>query len=99
MLENGRFLSQQAVLTRPVLRVIERSTVFSRIYVVTMPHYHRIPECEARITGRVKTARITSFTYRILIVYGRLRIVSFDLGKRIVSSPMTVSEIRINKEN
>ena len=42
--------------------------------------YHRIPECAARITGRVKTARIVPFTYRILIVYGRLWIVSFDLG-------------------
>ena len=45
-----------------------------------MPYDHRIPGCADRITGRVKTARITPFTCRILIVYGRLWIVPFDLG-------------------
>ena len=44
-----------------------------------MPYYHRIPGCADRITGRVRTARITPFTCRILIVYGRLWIVPFDL--------------------
>ena len=73
-------MPQQAILTRPALRVIDEIPYFRCFYVLTMPYYHRIPECAARITGRVKTARITPFTCRILIVYGRLRIVSFDFG-------------------
>ena len=84
MIQNGRFISQRAVLTRPVLRVIDEAPYFRRIYVVTMPYYHRSPGCADRITGRVKTARITPFTCRILIVYGRLWIVPFNLGNVII---------------
>ena len=73
-------MSQQAVLTRPVLRVIDEAPYFRRIYVVTMAYYYRILGCADRITGRVKTTRITPFTCRILIVNGRLWIVPFDLG-------------------
>ena len=40
----------------------------------------RILNPYGRITDRVKTARNMPFRFCILIVYGRLRIVSFDLG-------------------
>ena len=78
------FCYKTAVLTRPVLRVIDEAPYFRRIYVVTMPHYHRSPGCASRITDRVKTARITPFTCRILIVYGRLWIVPFNLGNATI---------------
>ena len=48
------FCYKMAVLTRPVLRVIDEAPYFRRIYVMTMPYYHRIPEYADRITGRVK---------------------------------------------
>ena len=51
---------------------------------MTMPYYRRSPGCADRITGRVKTARITPFTCRILIAYGRLWIVPFNLGNVII---------------